>query len=98
MECVTLSVDQIGHNQIGRLDAPTAYPITKWDVGEIVATGPGDTNNCKRITISIGRKTETALWVEEPTNQSTLACKNSESKIYKWTLEDPPTWKAMRSR
>jgi hypothetical protein len=97
MECETISVDQIGNNQIGRLDAPTPYPVTKWDASEVVASGPGDLNQCKRVTISIGRKTQAALWVEEPTNQSTLACKNSENKIYKWTLEDPPTWKAMRT-
>jgi hypothetical protein len=96
MECETVSVDQIGPNQIGRIAAPTSYPVTKWDASEVIAAGSGDIDNCKRITISIGRKTETALWVEEPTNQSTLACKNSENKFFKWTLEDPPFW--MRSR
>ncbi len=30
MECLTYGVNQIGSNQIGRLDSPLAYPITKW--------------------------------------------------------------------
>jgi hypothetical protein len=30
-ECITYSVEQIGHNHIGRLDYPAIYPITKWN-------------------------------------------------------------------
>jgi len=29
MECLTYSVAQIGPNQVGRLDAPASYPVTK---------------------------------------------------------------------
>jgi hypothetical protein len=41
------------------------------------------------------RKSETAVWVTEPINQSRAQCKNSNTKILKWSIEDSPAWKAM---
>jgi hypothetical protein len=96
MECLVYSIEQIGPNLLGSLDGPMSYPIIKWDAYEIIATS-GD-NDCRKVTISLERKTETALWVEEPINQTRVACKNSENKIYKYTIEDPPFWKALRDK
>lgn len=93
MECITYGVEQIGPNQIGRLDAPSAFPITKWDSYEIVASGPGDAVDCRKVTISIVRKTELVVWVEEPINQATAACRSADTRLLKWTLEDAPLWK-----
>lgn len=95
MECLTYSVEQIGPNQLGRLAAPTSYPVTKWNAYEIVATGAGDAVDCRKVTISIVRKSETAVWVEEPINQSHAACKDADTRLLKWTIEDPPGWKAL---
>ena len=36
-----------------------------------VATEPLTSFGCARVTITIDRKTETAMWVDEPVNQST---------------------------
>lgn len=94
-ECLTYSVQQIGRNQVGRLDAPIIYPVIKWDDHEVVATETGDVAACNKVTISIERKSETALWVTEPINQSRAQCKNANTKILKWTIEDSPAWKAM---
>ena len=93
MECVTYGVEQIGPNQIGRLDSPLAYPVTKWDSYEIVAAGAGDTANCRKVTISIVRQTELVVWVEEPINQASAACKNADTRLLKWTIEDSPFWR-----
>lgn len=88
MECLTIGINQIGPNQVSRLDSPDSYPVTKWDANEIVARGPGDVVNCRQVTISIVRKTEMLLWVEEPINQASAACKNAETRLLKWTIED----------
>jgi len=88
MECLTYMVEQIGPNQVGRLDAPTIHPVTKWDAYEIVAVDDVDLMHCRRVTISIVRKSETAVWVEEPINQSRAECKDAETKILKGTIED----------
>ena len=94
-ECLTYSVEQIGPNQIGHVDAPLDYPVIKWDAYEIVASGTGDAGPCSKVTISIVRKAETALWVTEPINQSRSQCKNANTKILKWTIEDSPGWAAI---
>jgi hypothetical protein len=94
MECLTYSVEQIGPNLIGRLDMPVSYPVIKWNSDEIVASGQGDWINCNKVTISIIRKSETTIWVTEPINQSNAQCRNSNTKILKWSIEDPPFWKA----
>jgi hypothetical protein len=93
MECLTYSIAQIGPNQLGKLDVPSIFPITKWDSNEVVAVESGDTVACRKATVSIDRKTETAVWVENPINQTQPACKETHTKIYSWTIEDPPFWK-----
>lgn len=93
MECISYEVKQIGPNQIGRLDSPLAYPITKWDSQEIVAVGPGDAANCRKVTINIVRNTELVTWVEEPINQASAACRNADTRLLKWTIEDSPFWR-----
>ena len=94
-ECLFSAVDQIGPGQVGRLGAPDAYAIKTWSPDEILATGYY-ASDCRKITINIDRKTEAAGWVEEPANQSRAACKSADSKTYKWSIEDPPFWKALR--
>jgi hypothetical protein len=91
--CVVSSVEQIGRNQIGRLDGPWPYTVTKWDQQEIVAGDEANDINCSKLTITIERKSETVFWVEEPINQTRPMCKNSDPNIRKYTLEDSPAWK-----
>jgi hypothetical protein len=98
MECLTYSVEEIGSNQVGRLDAPASYPVTKWDAFEIVATGSADSVDCRKVTISIVRRSETIVWVEEAINQSRAACKDADTRVLKWTMEDSPGWKAIHSK
>ena len=95
MECLTNSIEQIGPNQVSRLAQPISHPITKWDSYEIVATGLVTPMSCRKDTISIVRKSESAVWVEEPVNQSSALCKNADTRILKWTIEDSPDWKAL---
>ena len=76
MECLAYSIAQIGPNQLGKLEVPGIFPITKWDNYEIVAVESGDTVACRKATVSIERKTETAVWVEDPINQTQPACKD----------------------
>jgi hypothetical protein len=95
MECLINSIEQIGPNQLSRLADPISYPITKWDSYEIVATGLVTSMSCRKDTISIVRKSESVVWVEEPVNQSSAVCKNADTRILKWTIEDSPGWKAL---
>jgi hypothetical protein len=94
-ECLTYTVAQIGNNQIGSLDVPVAYPVVTWSAREIVASGNGDAFQCSKLTITLVRKSETALWVQEPINQSRPECKNADTTVRKWTIEDSPSWKAI---
>ena len=95
MECMTYIVEQIGENQIGRLEWPDKYRIEKWNKHNIVAANPPLPSDCSKTTITIERETETALWVNEPTNQTDPYCKSAETRILKWTIEDSPAWKAL---
>jgi hypothetical protein len=95
-ECVVTAVDQIGDNQIGRVDMPYFFPVTKWDEDTIVANGQTDIGNCRRLTITIVRATESALWVEAPVNSSDPDCKKTDRGLLNWTIENPPSWKALR--
>ena len=96
-ECVVSSIDQIGHNQIGTMYAPLTYPIIKWSTDEIVAKDQTDPlpelTGCLRTTITIERQQKSALWVEEPINQTDPFCKNADTNVNKYTIEDSPGWK-----
>jgi hypothetical protein len=88
-QCLGNGIYHIGANQIGRLDSPTEYEISKWNSYEIVASDPDSPVQCTKTTISILRKSKTVVWVQEPVNQTNAICKDSDTILYKWTLEDP---------
>jgi hypothetical protein len=90
-ECWATSVQAIGGQQIGRMDAPYSYDIRKWSAYEVVA-GDDGTFGCSKTTITFDRKSEQVLWVEEPVNQTQVMCAKSENKIRKYTIEDSPGW------
>src|SRR5436309_8953965 len=62
--CFISSVNQIGHEQIGRMENPFDYPIVKWNDYEVIAQEEPTLSGCFRVTITINRKRETLLWVE----------------------------------
>lgn len=95
MECVTYYTGSTSPNSVARLDAPSYYPVTTWRDDEVVAAVVGE---CFKETISILRKTKTVatvVWVREPINQSSAYCKDWDTRLLKWTIEDPPNlnWK-----
>jgi hypothetical protein len=90
MECWISSIEQIGEQQIGRMDYPYSYPVTTWNAQEVIVDEMG---SCARITITITRTQQTALWVQQPINQTRPECKNSDTKTYKWSIENSPGWK-----
>lgn len=92
-QCLIANVEQIGARQVGRIDGPTAYPVIKWTEDEIVAS---DNSLCAKITITIDRKTGTLLWVEAPTNQTTIACKNADNTVRKATIEHSLFWQRQK--
>ena len=96
--CFVSSVEQIGDRQIGRMDFVYSYPITKWDPSEVVATEETADWYCARTTITLVRKSQTALWVQEPINQTRPACLKSDTKIHKWTIEDSLGWKRINRK
>ena len=83
---------------MGGLSAASNYSITKWSAYEIVAVDPLAEISCVRVTITIERKLESVVWVQEPINQTKANCKNSDTAIRKWTIEDPPFWKRVRNK
>jgi hypothetical protein len=70
MECFTYEMDQIGPNQVSRLDSPTSYPVTKWDASEFVAAGDADAVSCRRTTIaSFENRKQSCGWKSRSINQ-----------------------------
>jgi hypothetical protein len=90
-ECWMTSVQAIGGQLIGRMDAPYEYGIRKWSPYEVVA-GDDGSFGCFKTTITIDRQSEQILWVEEPVNQTQVMCAKSENKIRKYTIESSPGW------
>jgi hypothetical protein len=101
-ECKVSGIEQIGHNQIGSMSPPFTYPIAKWTPGEVVAkdqAGPvAKAFRCVDTTITIERQRKSVLWVEEPVNQTDPFCKNANTTIKKYTIEDSPGWKRLSGR
>ncbi|MBN8982562.1 MAG: hypothetical protein J0I29_14990 [Rhizobiales bacterium] len=97
-ECYVASIEQIGDHQIGRLDYVSFYPIRKWDALEVIASDDISDFSCSRTTITITRKSQSALWVEEPINQTRPLCQKSAGKVRKFTIEDSPGWKRINSK
>jgi hypothetical protein len=90
--CLYTSVEAIGGNQIGRMDAPSEYDVVKWDKNEIVAVEES-MFSCRKTTITIARKLQQAVRVEEPINQTKPDCVKSSTAISKYTIESSPGWK-----
>jgi hypothetical protein len=92
MECSISSVAQIGPDQIARMAYAYNVPIKKWDASEVVAV---DDVTCWKTTITIDRKLKTSVWVKEPTNQTQPRCKDVDTQVRKYSIDDSPRWKEM---
>jgi hypothetical protein len=95
-ECLTYSIEQIAPNQMGRLRSPLIFPVTAWNAYEVIATEDTSALDCRKTTITLQRKRQSAVWVEEPINVARAACKDYATKVYKWTIEDPPAFRKGR--
>lgn len=98
--CMVSSIEQIGPKQMGRMDGPWPYRIQKWDAYQIVAGDGDEPRNltCVKVTITIERKLQRLLWVEEPINQATPLCEHAATTVSKYTLEDSPGWRKLKER
>ena len=96
--CFVSFVEQTGHNQIGRIQYPYSYPIVKWNKYEVIAQEEPNPSGCSRVTITIDRQSQALLWLEEPINQTKPNCKNADTNIRKFSIEDSPAWQAIRKR
>ena len=95
--CMIASIEEIGPKQMGRMDGPWPYQVLKWTANQIVAGDDGPNNlTCVKVTITIERKLQSLLWVEEPTNQSTPLCQHASTVVRKFTLEDSPGWRKLK--
>jgi hypothetical protein len=95
--CSLSSIEQIGPKQMGRMDGPWPYQIQKWNAYQIVAGDdePGGPS-CFKVTITIERKLQKLLWVQEPINQATPLCEHADSHVSKYTIEDSPGWRKLK--
>ena len=98
-ECTVISVVAAGGLYIDRVTGPGFYPIISWTDNEVAAQ---EEELCSRTTIRITRKSRTVLWVQEPINQTQTWCAKSETRVLKWTIENPAYWnkevEALRKR
>jgi hypothetical protein len=95
-ECSIIAVEADG-THVTRVTGPAYYPVIKWTEQEIVAQEE-TSFSCSRTTITITRKREQLLWVQEPVNQTTPFCAKSETRILKWTIEHPEYWWKMQGK
>jgi hypothetical protein len=93
-ECTFYEVDQIGENQIGEVGPPDFLDIKSWNDFEVVAS---EDNLCARTTINVDRHREYVELVQQPINQSTLACEKADEKTYKWHLDESLYWAAEKA-
>jgi hypothetical protein len=91
--CFVSYVQQIGHNQIGRMENPFTLPIVKWNDYEVIAQEEPSPTGCARTTVTIDRKRQALLWLIEPINQTKPNCKDADTSIRKYSIEDSPGWK-----
>jgi hypothetical protein len=98
LECISYQVEQIGPNQIGRLDVPTLYRVTNWTTDEIAATEPPDPTACRSASVRIVPSSKTVIWTEIPINRGSPNCASSAKLVFNLTMEDPPDWKALRGK
>jgi hypothetical protein len=96
--CFVSFVEQIGHNQVGRVENPLAYPIVKWNDYEVIAQEGPSPIGCWRVTLTIDRKSQALLWLEEPSNQTKVDCKDADTNIRKYSIEDSPGWRRLNNR
>jgi hypothetical protein len=96
-ECQATAVNA-DKNYISRVTGPERYPITSWTETEVVAQEDAISTHCSKTTIRIARKRQTVLWVQEPINQTQTWCTKSETRVLKFTIEDPAYWRAMKGR
>ena len=96
--CFVSYVQQIGQQQIGRMENPAVFPIVKWNDYEVVAQEEQTLFGCFRVTMTIDRKSEALLWVEESINQTKPSCKDDDTNIRKYSIEDSPQWKKIFGR
>jgi hypothetical protein len=86
--CAALSVEQIGPHQLGSIDGPWIYSISKWTSGEIIAERD---DFCFRLTLTIDRTAKTLLYVDTPINLSASFCSRRNPKeVLAATIENPP--------
>lgn len=92
-ECSVVSVEA-DREFVSRVTGPAFYPIVSWSDSEVVAQEEAAySSSCSRTTITIARKRGMVLWVQEPINQTKTWCAKSETKVLKFTIEDPPHYK-----
>lgn len=85
-ECLVSSIAQIGPNLMGRLDYPFIVPTARWTDSEIFATEDTSPWACFSTTIIILRKSETASWLEQSTNQGKGSC-DTKKWTHRWSIE-----------
>jgi hypothetical protein len=89
--CDVAYAEQIGRNQLSDIQGPVFYEIQSWtEDGDVVAESSG---LCDRTTITLSRASQEVLWVSVPINQTEIACKNSDGRVRKATLENSIFWK-----
>jgi hypothetical protein len=96
--CFVAYVEQIGRDQIGIMQDPIDYPIVKWNDSEVVAQEEPSSLNCFKVTITIDRKREELLWVEEPINRTEPTCKNADTSTRKYTIGTSPRLKHVEKK
>ena len=100
--CFVTSVEQIGHNQIGRIQDPYSYPIVKWDDYEVIAQEESRPIGCYRVTITIDRRSEahccTARWRERLQRGAAVFLRKDASGMPHGTKISLAAQKKMRTR
>src|SRR5882757_1422069 len=93
-ECFVTEVDA-DKGYVSRVTGAEIYPIVSWTNTEVVAKEEAYISGCSRRTISIARKRSVLLVVQEPINQTSTFCAKSETRVLKWTVEDPAYYRGM---
>jgi hypothetical protein len=80
------------------MDGPYHYPIVRWTSAEVVAREDAHSFGCSTDTITLSRRSQTGLWVREPANVTNPFCKDADTKVRKWTIENSLGYRKLYGR
>ncbi len=93
-ECDVMDYTQIAPRQLSDVTLER-WTIERWTPDLIVVLSNPTPTGCYRVRVNIMRRTKVVQYFREPQIQNAAQprCRESEMRLSRWTIEDPPWWR-----